>query len=67
MDDSTIRLVHRSLTSSYGPFALICPRQPGAMRPLHTRMPTPTSRDERVKDDLGTIEEIPKLSLPEGQ
>lgn len=30
-------------------------------------MPTPTSRDEGVEDDLGAIEEIAKLSLPEGQ
>lgn len=37
------------------------------MCPLHTHMPKPTSRDERVEDDLGTIEEIAKLSLPEGQ
>lgn len=28
---------------------------------------TPTSRDECVKDDLGSIEEITKLSFPEGQ
>lgn len=60
-------VVHRSLISSYGPFSVICPREAGATRPLHTHRPTPTSRDERVKDDLGTVEEIAKLSLPEGQ
>lgn len=35
--------------------------------PFHMHMLTPTSRDERVKDDLSTIEEIAKLSLPDGQ
>lgn len=37
------------------------------MWPLHTHVPTPTSGDECVEDDLGAIEEITKLSLPEGQ
>lgn len=37
------------------------------MWPLHTHVPTPTSGDECVEHDLGAIEEITKLSLPEGQ
>lgn len=54
-------MAHRSLIGRDGP------REAGARRLPHTHRPTPTSGDERVKDDLGAVEEIAKLSLPEGQ